>query len=229
MGGPRESGQNSAQSDEFFWCRRSALLSYLGGHHFLREKLLEVTKEKLTRENRRVVNLDIKRHGGPNRVLSLPILHHLPNHTQTKPSFELNLLNINMSEVHNSHFDTAELESFEEFEAEGRRYQTDVDLAVLMNSFGLASDNSVQSGPGDQAAVAETVYSEQRDDEHEGRVNESISSGTRSADTFDGNEDQVTFTGLASTTPLVIDLDDEDEDERVDVDALEIYGNNDHD
>jgi len=49
-----------------------------------------VTKEKLTRENRRVVNLDIKRHGGPNRVLSLPILHHLPNHTQTKPSFELN-------------------------------------------------------------------------------------------------------------------------------------------
>ena len=52
-----------------------------------------------------------------------------------------------MSEVHDSHFDTAELESFGEFEAEGRRYQNDVDLAVLMNSFSLANDNSVQSGP----------------------------------------------------------------------------------
>ena len=133
-----------------------------------------------------------------------------------------------MSEVHDSHFDTAELKSFEEFEAEGRRYQNHVDLAVLMNSFGLVSDNSVQCGPGDRAAVAETVYNKQRDDEHEGRVKESISSGTRSADTFDGNEDQVTFAGLVSTTPLVIDLDDEDEDERVDVDALEIYGNNGH-
>jgi len=138
-----------------------------------------------------------------------------------------------MSEVHDSHSDTAELESFEEFEAEGRQYQNDFDLAVLMNSFGLADDNSLQSGPvGDQVAVAEAVYNEQRDDEHEGRVNESRSSGTRSANTFDANEDQVTFAGLVSTTPLVIDLDDEDddedEDERVDVDALEIYGNNDH-
>ena len=134
-----------------------------------------------------------------------------------------------MSEVHYSHSDAAELESFEEFDAEGRQYQNDVDLAVLMNSFGLADDNSVQSGPvGDQVAVAEVVYNEQRDDEHEGRVNESRSSGTRSADTFDANEDQVTFAGLVSTTPLVIDLDDEDEDERVDVDALEICGNNDH-
>ena len=190
---------------------------------------LEVIEETITRANRRVEPSGIKRR---DLTKCFPqqssFLHHLPNHAQIKT----NSLNINMSNVHNNHIDTSELESFEEFEAEGRRYQNDVDLAALMNSFGLANDNNAQSGPGGQVAVVEAVYEEQQDGEHEGRADEPRSSGMRrSADTFDGNEDQVIFAGLVSTTPLVIDLDDDSEDEKEDeqdVNTLETHGNNDH-
>ena len=136
-----------------------------------------------------------------------------------------------MPNVHDGRLDTSELESFEEFEAEGHRYQTDMDLAALMNSFGLANDSNAQSGPGGQVAAAEAIYNE-----HEERVDEPRSAGTRRSavgfNAFVGDEDQVPFAGLVSTTPLVIDLDEDSDDEvgnlQVDNNAHEIQGNADH-